>query len=381
MTLEKGETMSELKSVLYAAARLRREKQPFLLATVVAVRGSAYRRPGARMIVTEQGARAGSVSGGCLEADIAKRGFWQTREGGPVVVRYDASADDDTRARLGVGCDGIVDVLLERPDAASLADPLELLRTTQELQRRGAMVTVIESARKDIPVGARVCVVEGLPARSSLANAAFAEALETRAQATLARGTTESCTYDTTSGPVTVLAEIVLPFPRLFALGTGHDVNPVMEIAHVLGWDVIVHDTQARLAVRERFLGADQFLIGTLEEVKTEVNRSHRALALVMAHDYERDRAAVKMLLASRAGYIGVLGARRRTDRILHAICAGATPYDKRLHAPVGLELGAESPREIALSIIAEAQASLTRASGRALRELPGPIHAEARGA
>ena len=177
-----------------------------------------------------------------------------------------------------------------------------------------------------------------------------------------------------------VLIEPVRPPPRLFVLGGGHDVVPVVDMARTVGWETVVCVPSSRVTTRERLGMADALLTAPLTEVLAHVDASDRALALVIAHDYERDRDSLAMLLASRATYIGVLGPLRRTARMLEELGCAGSDVDERVHAPVGLELGAESPAEIALAIVAEMQASLTRTSGSSLRMRSGPIHAESLG-
>jgi xanthine dehydrogenase accessory factor len=161
-------------------------------------------------------------------------------------------------------------------------------------------------------------------------------------------------------GDIEVLVEAVLPPPRLFVLGTGHDAVPVATLAKNLGWDVVVCARQAKFSLRDRFATADEVLVGTDAEIAQRIDESDRALAIVMSHDYERDRDVLGTLLDSRVRYIGMLGPSARTNRMLDEL--GRAP-DARVHAPVGLELGAETPQEIALAIVAEAQAEIAHAS------------------
>lgn len=175
-------------------------------------------------------------------------------------------------------------------------------------------------------------------------------------------------------GPLEALIEAVLPPPRLFVFGAGHDAVPVVAIAETVGWEAFVCEPHARFATRERFGGARAILVGGPTELARRVDDSHRAMAVVMAHDYERDRACLAALLGTNVRYLGMLGPRRRTVRMLAEL--GMKQEDPRLHAPVGLALGAETPQEIALSIVAEAQSVLKGASAVSLREHAGAIHA-----
>ena len=367
------------RAIIEAAARLRREGEPYLVATVVCVHGSGYRRPGARMLLTRFRWIAGSVSGGCLEGDISHKGWWRTQNGEPVLVRYDSRVpegadDDDVRAAFGLGCDGVVEVLLERAGAPGRIDPLAIAHDCLRTQQRAAVITVYRSDDPAIAVGARVAVrAGGEPFGDPVAERVLA-AMAADARLAIERG--ESCTrsYDAAAGTVEAFVEALVPPPRLFVLGAGHDALPVVELARALGWDVSVCTPRPRVSIRQRFVRADEVLVGTSAELAARVDHCDRAVAIVMGHDYQLDREHLGMLLATRARYIGVLGPRARTAHMLDELGAGAGD-DPRIHAPLGLELGAETPQEIALAAIAEIQAVLARAPGSNLRDRLGPIH------
>ena len=348
------------RSIVEAAARLRRQGEPYLVATVVCVRGAAYRKPGARMLLTRFRWIAGTASGGCLEGDLSHDAWSGTQQGNPVIVRYDARApaDDDVRAAFGLGCDGVVEVMLERAGAAGRLDPLELAHECVRTQRRAAVATVFRSDAPHIAVGARVALrAGGEPSGDVLPEAARA-ALVADARAAIETGMSTTHAYRTEAGAFDAFVEAVLAPPRLFVLGTGHDAVPVVEAARAIGWDVAVCTPEPRVAIRQRFARADEVVVGAPAELAARVDECDRAVAIVMAHDYELDRAHVGMLLASRARYIGVLGPRARTTRML-AELGLPDRGDARIHAPLGLPLGAETPQELALAAIAEIQAAL----------------------
>ena len=365
------------RSIIEAAARLRRRGEPHLIATVVRVRGSAYRRPGARMLLTQFRWIAGSVSGGCLEGDIAKKGWWRTQGGAPVVVTYDASvpadaSDDDVRAAFGLGCDGIVEVLLERAGTPGRIDALEVASRALAAQRRGAVATVIAGAE----VGARLALIAG---EEPTADASLPPELRERiladARTVAASGRSGNHTYETAGGPVDVFVEALVPPPHVFLFGAGHDAVPVARLVRTLGWDLTVCAPRARVATRERFAG-HEVVIGEPGELAARIDACDTAMAIVMGHNYELDRAHLGMLAGTRARYIGVLGPGARTARMLGELALGTAYDDPRIHAPIGLELGAETPEEIALAIVAEIQSVLRRMPAGSLRDRLGPIHA-----
>jgi xanthine dehydrogenase accessory factor len=351
-------------AVVEASRRLRDACEDFVIATVVEVTGSAYRRPGARMVLSRERWVAGSVSGGCLEGDVMEKGWWRT-ERGPARVRYDsmvaADADgDELREGLGLGCNGVVDVLLERASTCVL-DPFAFMARCRVEQTRGALVTVFDGP------GLGTCLaVRGDEVTGAVANAALRELLVVAARTVIESGRTMVATFSTPGAVVRALVEAIVPPPRLFVLGAGHDVAPLVTLAGTVGWDAIVSTPHARPSVRERFPDA---VFGSPAAI---VDASDTAAIVIMNHHFERDWEGLAMAIASRARYIGVLGPRSRTSQLLAA--CGVT-HESRLHAPVGLALGAETPAQIALSIVAEIQAVLARAAATSLREHPGTIH------
>ena len=368
--------MGEEKTLVRAASELRRARTPALVATVVRVRGSAYRRPGARMLVADDRQLAGSVSGGCLERDLLSKGAWRMRNGDFALVTYDSSVHDDAGWAFGLGCGGVVDVLLERLDADPRTDPLRFIARCLSGQQRGAIVTVFRSAARRIPAGSRLCVAEDTFAASPCFDGGMRERLGADALHALRTGETRVREYKTQDGLVEALVEAIVPPPTLFVLGAGQDAVPVAETARILGWDVVVWEPQARFATRARFAMADVVLGESLAKLRERVNACATAAAVVMGHNYEQDGAALEMLLGSHATYIGVLGPRRRTLKMLSERKLDDALTDERLHSPIGLDLGAESPAEIAIAALAEVKAELARTAATSLRERSAPIHA-----
>jgi xanthine/CO dehydrogenase XdhC/CoxF family maturation factor len=363
------------RSIVEAAERLRRHGEPYLVATVVCVNGAAYRHPGARMLLTRFRWVAGSVSGGCLEGDISEKGWMRTRDGNPVLVTYDATTndnDDDIRSAFGLGCEGTVEVLLERAGFAGRIDALEFASRCQRAHKRGAVTTVFHSTDPGVRVGARLAITAGgeLEEEEDRLAMHVREAIDADMRGVIEIGRTANRQYETGAGTIEVLIEAVLPPPRLFLCGTGHDAVPVAALARTMGWDVIVCANEAKYSTRERFSMADEVLVGTPEELASRIAESDRAVALVMNHNCDRDREAMHLLLQTKLRYIGVIGPRSRTQRLLREL--GADDEDPRVVGPAGLDIGADSPQELALAIIAEIQAVLANTPMADIRERIG---------
>ncbi|MEA2563427.1 MAG: xanthine dehydrogenase accessory factor [Acidobacteriota bacterium] len=309
--------MNEVRALVEAfdAANIRGER--CALATVVSVEGSSYRRPGARMLVCEAGTTTGTISAGCLESDIIEHAKRVIRTGAAKLVEYDTTSTSDEEAwGLGLGCNGIVRVFVE--PLASGSPYIEALR------------------RSCAPGAASVSVA-------------------------------------TVYAPSQVFFETLLPPVPLVIFGAGHDALPVVELARNMGWQTEVVDPQARPASRSRFAIADRVTLSRPEDVGRHVSITPRTMTLLMSHNYSHDLAMLRFLLSSPARYIGVMGPRKRTERMLREL--PATEGIARLHSPAGLDIGANGPSEVALSIVAEMRAVLDRRQGGMLRERRGSIH------
>jgi xanthine dehydrogenase accessory factor len=366
--------MSELRACVEAAAELRARGATCLVATVVDVHGSSYRKPGARMVFGEERWLAGSVSGGCLERDVLAKGLYRTRDGRAQLTTYDAATDE----RAGSGCDGVIDVLVERA-TSELADPLHFAGRCLRDETFGVLITAFRSQRQEVNAGAHHALLANGETGSSWPSAWRAR-LHTLASTTLAAAV-PGARVEHLDG-VDVLVELIAPPLHLFVFGGAHDALPVVTLAKAVGWSVTVCEPHAQLSSRERFRNADQHLIGPPARAMAALQRCARPAAVVMAHHYDRDLAALEALLRARVPYVGVLGARNRASRLLEDLAERGLELDAdtraRLHTPVGLAIGAESPQEIALSIVAQIQAQLARQPLMVTRAAPAEL---ARGA
>jgi xanthine dehydrogenase accessory factor len=373
--------MTELLEICRAARQAAAEGEGLWLATVMRVRGSAYRHAGARLLFSNGRALAGSVSGGCLEASIVRKGPWLAREHAACVY-FEGSretADDDPRQETqGTGCDGTIDVLVERVRIGQKRDPLAFIDECLTSETRGVLVTVFETSDPSLPLGCRLLLAESGELCSSIPNPRVASELTAAARGALADAEPRSRTI--AGSGFEALLEVIEPAPHLFVFGSGPDASPLVAFADALGLSVTVCDTTARVSVRERFARTAELHVGSVGSVLPKIEARRTALAVVMSHHYETDTEALNMLLNSRAVYIGMLGPERRTSGILRRISRDKSTLSARdrarLRAPVGLDLGAETATQIALSIMAEIQAVLAQTSAEPLsRHGSRPIH------
>ena len=367
--------MSEIGEVLAAIEALSAKGERMALATIVAVRGSTYRRPGARLLVPEEGAPVGNISGGCLEGDVADMARVVMDEGRARLAGWDLTADDDAVWGLGLGCNGAIEVFIEPAEKA--AEVAGVLRTALEEERPISVVTVLESEDEAVAPGARIVVrPHGDPDGSLGLPAVDAEAIVTARELLEA----ERSEIHTFTHGVRAFVEVLEPPLRLLVCGAGHDAIPLVRAARGIGWSPIVVDDRPGFLTDERFPEAAGFVhVEAPEQVATEAAIDRRTHVVVMTHNFLRDKEYLRSLIGSDAGYIGMLGPSARTHRLLMELAdegVEITDADReRIHGPAGLDLGAEGPEEIAQAIVAEIVAARHGRAGGFLKERPGPIH------
>ncbi len=377
--------MTELSEIVAATEAAHNQSLPALLATVVRVQGSAYRRPGARMLLTTQGGwQAGCISGGCLESDIIRKAWWRTEGGRSVVVTYDSTVEEDAASfddplswGLGLGCNGIVHVLLERLTPGDPSCPVRFVGECLTRRHLGVVATIIASETPSV-IGQRVLWHQDEQTHSActVANAGLAAQIADAARAAFAaEGRAQMLQLESTD----VLIETIRPATSLLICGANHDAAPLARMAKSVGWQVTVVDPWVGAPPRpERFPGAEMVLCCAPQELSDRIAVEDGTFAVVMSHNLAHDAGFLTALLPLPLAYIGVLGPRRRTERLLHALQdegIACSPNDARIHGPIGLDIGADDPENIALSILAEMQAVKAARSGGFLRERPLPIH------
>ena len=368
--------MSDLEQILPLWRELAESGSDFVLATVVAVEGSGYRKPGARMMIAPDSRRAGTISGGCLEAEVAKKAFWHT-ENGPAVRTYSTAADDGD-VPFGMGCGGVVHVLLERP--ASATPLLERLAKSFELRLPLAIATGLDG--KSVAMRAYGSGIGQAELQDSTVEEA--SALATIAARCFARrqSMTEKVAGDR------VWAEWVPARPGLFVFGAGDDAFPLIRLARQLGWYVAIADGRSNLATRARFPEAHDVQVitsRTLPEVTAGVSDA----AVLLTHSLEQDTRYLAQLLDRELAYLGVLGPRRRTLDMLRTIAESRVPgrseggveriaqhWLEQIHAPMGLDLGGDTPSDVALAVVAEIQQCRHRTTGLPLKKVRAAIPA-----
>jgi len=356
---------------------------PAALATLVRVKGSSYRKPGAQMVFLPGGAQTGLISAGCLETDVKARVRTVLASREPQVAVFDMGDDLDLIWGTGMGCQGRADVLLEAVAPGALPEWLARVDRLHRTRGAGALVTVF-AAGEGAPcrVGDRFVLEADGPGLLPPPGA-FRDPLVASMRGALDRGLPVAVSWPASEGGLSFLVEPILPPIALWVVGAGEHTRPLARLAKGLGWWLGVVDHRPALATAARFPEADRIVVGHPPEVFEGMALDGRSAALVVSHVYEIDKASLAALLRAPLGYLGLQGNRTRSARILRELEAegvASSPAGKELlHWPAGLDLGGETPEAIALSMISEVQAVLAGRRGGSLREQAGPIHGQGR--
>ena len=395
--------MNQVADILKLASEAQQQGVDAVLATVVHTEGSAYRRAGAMMLICEDGRSVGMISGGCLEPHIIKRAFWLTRDGAnvqvyqtgddieyadngqaQVAINKEAGDTDDLddldglddmdfdELNFGLGCNGRVHVLFER--LATAAPFLESVRQVRRHQQPVMVATLIRNngcQNTELQVGLRINLdeyhnSENLP-KQEIINPSniIADIVEKLAEYKLSERNTEYVTIKTDEATTEWLVQRLQPQLRLLICGAGNDVMPLVTMAKLQDWHVTVIDSRAQYATRMRFPQADAVMSLSLEDSDTLLTLSKNAAIALMSHSLTQDRARLAILLAHAQNYryLGQLGPRYRTERLINEISANMDHPAildtgvQKLHYPIGYKLGGDGPEALALGIMAQINA------------------------
>ena len=369
--------MKEIKDIIRSFDEALQQGKQTALATVVHLDGSSYRRPGARMLITDEGQLTGAISGGCLEGDALRKALLVMSQQRSMLVTYDTMDEDDAKFGIGLGCNGIIQVLIEPINPGEPDNPIQLLRIVAEKREKAVVVTLFSlENKKDTQPGTRLLLKENYQQER---NTPLKEILVKDGMNTLREGRSVFRTYQTESQNLTAFIELVEPAVSLIAIGAGNDVVPLIAMAEILGWETTVIDGRPAYAKKERFVPSCQVLVSKPENVISQIEIDNRTVFVLMTHNYNYDMAMLQQLLIKNVIYVGMLGPKKKLDRILGELRdQGASFTEEQLvsvHSPVGLDIGAETSEEIALSILSEIKAVLSGKQGLSLHSNTGSIH------
>lgn len=363
--------MKELKAIVQAFRQNKNDNKKMALATVVRVHGSAYRSPGARMLIQDDGRWVGSISGGCLEGDALRKARTVMADEKPMLITYDTREESNQQLGIGLGCNGVIDVLLEPVVAGDPANPIAVFEHLVSLNQPVALATPLSetTGNTKLALFADGSVAYGIP--DNAPNPALKKELEQRFKERRSK-------VVQVDGQL-FFTECIEPAISLLIFGGGFDARPVCAFAKQLGWEVQVTDECVSHIAPVFFPQADKLTLCQRTFIDREFTITPYTACVLMSHNFDYDRDVLKKILPSSSPYIGIIGPRKRFEKMrseLEQQGVFLTADDlHRIHAPAGLDIGAETPDEIAISLLSEIQSKFTGRSGGFLKYRSGPIH------
>jgi xanthine dehydrogenase accessory factor len=333
----------------------RQRRQPMALATVIETQGSTYSKAGAFMLIDENGIFQGMLSGGCLEGDLAIRAQLAIESGKPQAHTYDLGADNDELWGLGVGCDGLMKVLLQPVEASANYEPVASVLAALDGDHPAVNSIVVESTSELAPLASAHLLTRGGSRAYGLCTD-FALIVAGGAEDVLDSGSSSVRRYTFADTEVSVLHSIVRPATRLLLLGGGLDAEPLLRFASELGWKATVVDHRPAYIEKANFDTAENVVCCAVDDLPVKVDLAGFDAAVVMSHHLASDRAYLEHLAATTIAYVGLLGPTARRDRLLTELGSAGESLDGRVYGPTGLDIGARGPAEIALSVVAQIQ-------------------------
>jgi xanthine dehydrogenase accessory factor len=365
--------MKEFSSIVNEYQKIDFTQRKAALATVVKVRGSSYRSPGARMLITDDGKWVGSISGGCLEGDALRKARQVMSSNAPMTVTYDTREESNQNLGIGLGCNGVIDVLIEPINNDGPNNPVDAFKGIIAVNQPIAIATVFSSSDANL-IGRKVM----FPSATEPADL-VTRAVQSDLEMLFETKKSEAKTYEIDSIVFDAFIELIQPTVSLIIFGGGFDARPVSHLAKSLGWDVTVTDECVAHIAPIFFPTADNLSLCHRQFIDRDFSITPYTACILMSHNYEYDRDVLKKLLKTETPYIGILGPRKRFDKMIDEFAKekiSLTSEDHhRIHSPIGLDIGAEAPDEIAVSIIAEIQSKFSNRSGGFLKYRSGPIH------
>lgn len=361
--------MKELSDIVQAYDTAKQSGVRMALATVVQVDGSSYRRPGARMLVTEDGQLTGAISGGCLEGDALRKAILAITQGKKKLVVYDTTDDDDAKLGVQLGCNGIVQILFE-PIHETEANIIELFRQINASRQPQLLLTGFHPSHGN-HLGS--ITIDALPSELNTALVpVFEKVLQSK--------TSEHVLIEWNDAPQSIFIEYAAPAISLIIVGAGNDTIPLASMAHLIGWRTTIIDGRPTHATANRFKHANQIIVGKPLAVLPQLVFDDRTAIVLMTHNYQYDKDMLALLANEHLPYIGLLGPTTKKDRLMNDLLIEGIEFNARqlgsIHGPTGLDLGAETAPEIALSICAEIMSVLEETHPQQLKFKQTPIHA-----
>jgi xanthine/CO dehydrogenase XdhC/CoxF family maturation factor len=370
--------MKEITDIIQAYEEAQKQQQQTALATVVHVEGSSYRRPGARMLITEDGKLTGAISGGCLEGDALRKALLVIMEQKSKLVTYDTNDEDDATLGFKLGCNGIIQVLIEPLDPSDSNNPVQLLKRAASKRQKATLITLFSlQDKKNTQPGTCLLVTEEHAVYGSTQNLEAILTADAKEVINAKQSAFKNYIYQDRN--ITAFIEYIKPPVSLIIIGAGNDVIPLVNMAGILGWQTTVVDGRPHYSQQEKLLNACSVLTLKPENLLQQISLDDQTAFVLMSHNYVYDMAMLRKLIHKDISYIGMLGPKKKLTRMLDELREEGIDLTQHqcsiIHSPVGLNIGAETPEEIALSILAEIKAVMSKRHPFFLKEKDDVIH------
>jgi len=368
-------TMKEINEILKAYSEAKKAGKKTALATVVKVEGSSYRQPGARMLVTEDGNLTGAISGGCLEGDALRKALLAIHQQQNKLITYNTTSENDSEVGLQLGCNGIVHILFEYINDEGINNPIQLLQQLEKERKPAIIETIFSLKRNAAQIGTVLFYRQDSDILHN--NDIAINSIPEVKKALESKTTFIKKIQDDNENEA--LIECIEPVVALIVTGAGNDVQPLVKMASLLGWEITICDGRATHSTRKRFPEVKETFVVKPEQFLENILIDDQTYFVLMTHDYKYDLTVLKSLLKEDCSYIGILGPKTKLNRMLDDLASeGIILNEEKLnhiYGPIGLDIGAETSEEIALSIIAEIKAVMSRKTGVSLKYKIEKIH------
>jgi len=346
------------------------DRESLAIATVVNIEESSYRRIGARMLVSSNGTWTGGISGGCLEGDALKQAQKAIFNQEPTLITYDTLDDDPHQIGIGLGCNGKIDVLFVPLDPTNENNPIELLKEIVLENKSAIMIQIIKSGHNSYPVGDTFLVDDFDHKHPLMIN--HEELLSSNIEEVKIKRRPQVINFNITKNQkIHALVEYLRPEIRIIIIGDNYDVMALVGIVDQMGWEIHIVGRKTKIS---KALFSKAKKIYEYESIN-DVPLDEYTGVILMTHDFDWDKKLLPIIIQKKPQYIGMLGPRKRWKKMQEALTISLNRETIKVHSPVGLDIGAETPEEIAISIISEMIAVFRQRNGASLRLKEGTIH------
>lgn len=360
--------MKEIRDIVQAFDKAVKDGKKTALATVVHVSGSSYRRPGARMLVTDDGQLTGAISGGCLEGDALRKAVLAITQGKKKLIVYNTMDEDDAKLGIQLGCNGIVSILFEPIDAPD-TNPVDILKEVIKYRNPAVIITGYSMNNQEHLGTFNPTDVSGV----------LKQTVTGETEKAFNNAVSGHCELSIGENQQKLFFEYCVPSVSLVVAGAGNDALPLVSMAGLIGWTVTLVDGRSTHANRQRFPLAEKIMVGKPKEVMDHLVLDSRTALVLMTHNYNYDLEMLGLLQNKSLHYIGLLGPAAKRERMLLELAEKGIYFSesalKGIYGPTGLDLGSETSAEIALSICSEIMAVLQGKDPIHLKQKPEPIH------